>query len=161
MQAAGYNGFCRLFFYPNKHMMTPSNILIEALKRFEGFRPKAYRCPAGVWTIGYGHTDGVRSGQLITREEADRVLRADAAKAAAAVAELGVVETQGQLDALTDFVFNLGVAALRSSTLLRVIRANADERCVRREFMRWVYAGGRPLRGLAKRRAWEADRFFS
>ena len=142
-------------------MMTPSNILIEALKAFEGFRPKAYRCPAGVWTIGYGHTGGVRSGQLITREEADRVLRADAAKAAAAVTELGVVKTQGQLDALTDFVFNLGAAALRSSTLLRVIRANADERCVRREFMRWVYAGGRPLQGLAKRRAWEADRFFS
>lgn len=141
--------------------METSDMLIDAIKAFEGFCPTADRCPAGVWTIGYGHTGGVRRGDSVTEEEAERLLRTDVAAAAAEVKALDVAHTQGELDALTDFVFNLGPGALRRSTLLKKIRAGDEEEEIRQEFMRWVYAGGRKLAGLVKRRAWEAERFFS
>ena len=140
--------------------MKPSEILIEAIKSFEGYCPVAERCPAGVWTVGWGHTGGMRRGQSVTAPEAERLLRADADSAARAVQRLWTPCTQGQLDALTDFVFNLGPSALAGSTLLRKIRRGEPEAAIRREFARWVYAGSRRLPGLVKRRAWEAERFF-
>ena len=69
--------------------------------------------------------------------------------------------TQGQWDALVSFVFNLGIGRLKSSTLLKVIRSGGSMRQIRREFMRWVHAGGVVMKGLEKRRAWEVERFFA
>lgn len=138
-----------------------SEELIEALKRFEGLRLKAYRCPAGVLTIGYGHTGGVAEGQRITARTADTLLRNDLHRYESYVNDLGVCGTQGQFDALVDFAYNLGCNALGNSTLLLKIRQGAEEDEIRRQFARWVNAGGRRQPGLVKRRQWEADRYFS
>lgn len=145
--------------------MKASNTLIEAIKRFEGFRSTAYRCPAGVWTVGYGHTVGVKRGDKMTEGEAERQLRRDLAEYEAFVEKLGVTERQNKFDALVDFAYNLGCDALAGSTLLKKIRACAPDAEVRAEFMRWVHATvagkKRKLDGLVKRRKWEADRFFN
>ena len=140
--------------------MKASESLIQKLKEFEGLRLIAYRDAAGVPTIGYGHTRGVKMGDRLTAYWADQLLRKDVAKAAYEVMQLGVVHTQGQLDALTSFAFNLGIGRLIRSTLLKKIREGASMHQIRKEFMRWVYADGKRLKGLEKRRQWEANRFF-
>ena len=140
--------------------MRVSEKLIKKLMEFEGLRLEAYQDAAGVPTIGYGHTGNVRMGDRISEYWAKDLLLRDIAMAEEAVEALEVVRTQGQLDALVSFVFNLGIDRLKSSTLLKVIRQGGTMRQIRREFMRWVHVGGRPLAGLQKRRAWEAQRFF-
>ena len=140
--------------------MKASESLIQKLKEFEGLRLIAYRDAAGVPTIGYGHTKGVKMGDRLTAYWADQLLRKDVAKVAYEVMQLGVVHTQGQLDALTSFAFNLGIGRLIRSTLLKKIREGASMHQIRKEFMRWVYADGKRLKGLEKRRQWEAERFF-
>lgn len=142
--------------------MRSSNLLLEKLKDFEGLRLEAYLDAAGVPTIGYGHTGrDVKLGDRITKYWANDLLRRDVEAAEKAIDRLGLTLTQGQLDALVSFTFNLGIDRLASSTLLQTIREGGTMRQIRREFMRWVYAGGEKLRGLEKRRQWEADRFFS
>ena len=146
--------------------MKASNVLIEAIKRFEGFRGTAYKCPSGVWTIGYGHTVGVRHGDRMTEGEAERTLRRDLAHFEAFVDGLHVTSRQHCFDALVDFAFNVGCDALSGSTLLRKIRScAATDAEIRAEFMRWTYATvagrKRKLPGLVKRREWEADRYFN
>ena len=140
--------------------MKTTDILLKKIMEFEGCRLKAYRDAAGVATIGYGHTKGVRMGDMITAWCAKEYLRQDIEEAEHLVAELGVARTVGQLEALTDFVFNLGIARLRQSTLLKKIRQRRPKREIRAEFMRWVYASGRRMPGLVKRRTWEANRYF-
>lgn len=129
---------------------------LEAIKRFEGLRLKAYLDSVGVPTIGYGHTKTARMGQTITAERAEELLRLDLADAERAVERLvKVYLTDNQFAALVSFTFNLGAGALGKSTLLK--RLNAGEYdAVPREMMRFINAGGKPLKGLATRRAAEA-----
>lgn len=141
--------------------MKASKKLIEAIKEFEGFRSKAYKCPGSVYTIGYGHTKDVKRGQTITQEEADKLLMRDLIEYECFVDRLKVTCKQEKFDALVDFSFNLGCNALESSTLLKRIRECRPDDEIRAEFMRWVYAGGKKLKGLEKRRKWEADRYFN
>lgn len=145
--------------------MKASRLLIEKIKEFEGFRSEAYKCSAGVWTIGYGHTSGVVKGQTITRADAERLLLRDLTMVEAYVEKLHVTSLQHKFDALVDFAFNLGCNALEGSTLLRKIRACRPDEEIRAEFMRWVYANvegkKRKLPGLVERRKWEADRYFN
>lgn len=138
--------------------MRASDILIEAIKGFEGFRAEAYKCPAGVWTIGYGHTGGVKKGQRVSPARAEELLLADLRSAEESVSRLGVARTQGQYDALVDITFNCG--DMSKSTLVRKIREGAGKDEITKEFMRWVHSDGKVLPGLMKRRAWDADRFF-
>ena len=127
----------------------------------EGLRLTAYRDAAGVLTIGYGHTGkDVRVGDRISAYWAKEMLEKDVAEAEKAVKELHVARTPGQLDALVSFAFNLGIGRLKGSTLLKVIRKGGTRNQIKKEFKRWVYAGGRRLRGLELRREWEARRFF-
>ena len=142
------------------HELTTSEELMEKLMEFEGCRLEAYFDEAGVLTIGYGHTHDVREGDRISEYWARELLREDIEKAQAQVVKLGVCRTQGQLDALTSFVFNLGFQRLRKSTLLKVIKRKGSDEEIRREFMRWVYAGGKKMPGLERRRSWEAERFL-
>ncbi len=134
---------------------------IDLITRFEGFRNRAYKCPAGVWTIGYGHTKGVKAGQAITTQQAEELLQADLKTFEDWVNKLVKVElTQGQFDALVSFCFNLGPVALDSSTLLKLVNQQkfalaADQ------FKRWNKAGGVELSGLTKRRAAERELFVS
>ena len=140
--------------------MRVSDICFEKIQEFEGLRLTAYKCPAGVWTIGYGHTKGVKMGQTITKAQAETLLRGDLLPCEKYVRGLNLELPQGQFDALVDFCFNMGTAALQRSTLLQKIRTKSDEQTIRGEFAKWVNAGGVRLPGLVKRRAWEADRFF-
>ena len=140
--------------------MKSSELLLNKIIDFEGCKLTAYKCPAGVWTIGVGHTKGVRQGQTISEAQAISLLKGDLLPCENYVNNLGVCKTQGQFDALVDFAFNLGTAALGRSTLLKYIRQGKAEQYIRGEFAKWVKSGGKTLAGLVKRRAWEADRYF-
>ena len=137
---------------------------MEKMKELEGFMPKAGKAAKSekYLNIGYGHYGAdVKPGMTITKEAATTVLRKDLLAAEGYVVKLDVAKTQGQFDALTDFCYNLGSDYLRSSTLLKKVRANAPEKEIRAEFAKWVHCGGKVLPGLVKRRQWEADRYFS
>ena len=140
--------------------MKSSELLLNKIIDFEGCKLTAYKCPAGVWTIGVGHTKGVKQGQIISEAQAISLLKGDLLPCENYVNNLGVCKTQGQFDALVDFAFNLGTAALGRSTLLKYIRQGKAEQYIRGEFAKWVKSGGKTLAGLVKRRAWEADRYF-
>ena len=140
--------------------MKTTERLFEQLMLMEGLQLTAYRDAAGIPTIGYGHTKGVRMGDRISEDWARRLLRQDVAEVERQVKAMRVASTDGQLDALVSFAFNVGISRLRRSALLRVIREGGTKLQIQREFKRWVYAGGRRLRGLELRREWEARRFF-
>ena len=134
---------------------------LKLTKKFEGFRAGPYKCPAGVATIGYGSTrylDG-RKVQMtdlpVTKEYAERMLEIDMLRRYIKIRpRVHGPMTAGEKAALTDFAYNLGCGALFGSTLFRKYMAG-DKRGASREFRRWVYAGGRRLRGLVRRRAAE------
>ena len=134
---------------------------IELIKKFEGCKLSAYKCPAGIWTIGYGHTNGVYQGQTITQYEADKMLENDVVKFEMGVRNLVGNLPDNKIDALTSFAFNLGLGALRDSTLCKKVKANPNDLTIRNEFMKWVNAGGKRLQGLVNRRQAEADLYFS
>ena len=141
--------------------MRVSDICFGKLKEFEGLRTEAYYDVVGVLTIGYGHTGhDVRPGDVISKYWAEHLLKADLYDVEKAVESLGVARTQGQFDALVSFAFNLGFYKLKTSSLLKMIRNGASMHAIKREFKRWVFAGGKRLKGLERRREWEARRFF-
>lgn len=137
------------------------DILIPHLKEFEGFRHNAYRDSAGVLTIGYGTTKGVRPGDTITHEEAERRMLKDVASHAEPV--LGVIDvvlSEHEKAAIASWSYNVGVGAAINSTLIR--RLNKGERhAAADEFLRWNKAGGRVLRGLTRRRKAERKMFLT
>ena len=135
---------------------------INLIKKFEGLRLEAYLCPAGVWTIGYGHTKGVKKGQVITQLEADNLLKEDLSSFEKGVTSLIKSNiNQNQFDSLVSFAYNLGLANLKSSTLLKKVNSNSNDRTIVDEFIKWIYAGGKPLEGLKRRRQAEAYLYFS
>ena len=140
---------------------------IELVKRFEGFhrvaradpgRAQPYICPAGYWTIGYGHLCD-RKHPPITEAEAEVYLARDLQSALAATLRycpVLVTESEGRLAAIVDFTFNLGAGRLQTSTLRRRINQR-DWAAAATELRRWVYGGGKVLPGLKTRRAAEID----
>lgn len=139
---------------------TLSNEGLEAIARFEGLRLSAYRDAGGVPTIGYGHTGGVQMGQTITRARALALLRQDAQTAVEGVRQAVRRDiSQGQFDALVSFAFNVGVGAMRGSTLIRKLNAG-DRTGAAAEFLKWTRAGGRVLPGLVARRKIEQAMFL-
>lgn len=142
--------------------MKITNEGINLIKKFEGLRLEAYLCPAGVWTIGYGHTKGVKKGQVITQSEADNLLKEDLSSFEKGVTSLIKSNiNQNQFSALVSFAFNLGLSNLKNSTLLKKVNANPNDRTIVDEFIRWIYAGGKQLEGLKRRRQAEAYLYFS
>lgn len=132
---------------------------LELIKSFEGCRLEAYICPAGVPTIGYGHTHGVRLGQIISQKQADDLLFEDLDQFVKAVNRLVIVPlNQNQFDALVSFVFNIGIVAFASSTLLRLLNQQAYNGAAD-QFKRWNKGGGKVLKGLVRRRQAEEDLF--
>lgn len=134
---------------------------LNKLKEFEGCKLKAYLCPAGKWTIGYGTTAGVKPGMVITKDKAELFLDADIEAFESSLEKIPTLVSlkPWQWDAIVDFVYNLGLGNFKSSTLLRKIKANPDDPTIPAEFSRWVYSGKTKLPGLVKRRAWEAKRW--
>lgn len=131
---------------------------INLIKEFEGLRLTAYRCPAGVYTIGYGHTRGVKRGMKITEEEASAFLTADLRNSEKAVERYDSVYhwNQKEFDALVSFTFNCGATNLRS--LLRNGRRNRSQIVATLPLYR--KAGGKVLKGLERRRAAEKALFL-
>lgn len=132
---------------------------IDLIKKFEGCRLTAYKCPSGVYTIGYGHTSGVEKGQKITQKQAEAYLREDVAKFENGVNKyVSVPLTQNQFDALVSFSFNCGLTAFKNSTLRKKLNAK-DYTGASKELLRWNKAGGVVLDGLKRRRNAEKDLF--
>jgi lysozyme len=140
--------------------MRTSDKGLELIKKHEGLKLTAYKCPAGVWTIGYGHTRTAKSGLTIEQRTADELLKQDVRFAEIAVTKELPSITQSKFDALVSFVFNVGAGAFHRSTLLKRIKANQEEHLIRHEFSRWDKAGGKVLAGLVRRRQDEANMYF-
>tara|TARA_S200002703_G_scaffold74749_1_gene64464 strand:+ start:1717 stop:2160 length:444 start_codon:yes stop_codon:yes gene_type:complete len=129
---------------------------LSLIKKFEGCELEAYKCAAGVWTIGYGSTKGVKQGDTISQEDADKLLLHEMKEYETYVNDMVNVDlTQNQFDALVSWVFNLGPANLAASTLLKVLNTK-DYEGVPAQIKRWNKAGGKVLQGLIRRREAEA-----
>ena len=142
--------------------MKTSSKGIFLIKSFESLQTEAYRCPAGVLTIGYGHTGkDVHEGQVITAEKAEQLLTDDLRTFENYVNGLGLNLKQGQFDALVSFAYNCGIGNLKSSTLLKKVIANPNDSSIQYEFAKWNKAGGKVLLGLTRRRKQESNLYFS
>jgi lysozyme len=144
--------------------MKASQILIDKIKQMEtGGKPilEAIWDKTGqVWMIGYGHSPGnVKKGDRITPEQAEELLRKDLAMFERYASVVRGVKTQGQFDAVVDFMYNCGVANFNRSTLKKYIETGRKPWEIQKEFLKWTKSGGVELGGLVTRRIWEANRF--
>jgi len=135
--------------------MKTSKVGIAGIKGFEKFMSKSYKCPAGVWTIGYGHTKGVKPGQVISEKQAEVLLEGDLLIYEKAIDSLHRTFTQSQFDALVSFSFNLGA----DTPMFTRIRAGQSNEQTAKDLLKYVYAGKQKLDGLVKRRNWEHSLF--
>lgn len=132
---------------------------LNLIKHFEGCELQAYKCPAGVWTIGYGHIKTAHEGKVITQEQADEMLIEEMEEYEGYINRAVKVElNQSQFDAMVSWVYNLGNGNLGASTLLKVLNMG-DYAGVPAQMLRWNKAGGKVLEGLTRRRQAEADLF--
>ena len=140
---------------------------LAIIRKYEGCRLRAYLCPANKWTIGWGNTvyeDGsaVKKGDVITQQRADALFIAITNKFAIEIRPLITATiNDNQFGSLLSFAYNAGTARFRNSTLLRLVNANPNNPLIRDEFMKWNKSGGQVLNGLTRRRADEADLYFS
>ncbi|EIR2645985.1 lysozyme [Salmonella enterica subsp. enterica serovar Enteritidis] len=126
----------------------------------EGVKLAAYQDGGGVWTIGYGHTRGVKQGQAINHEQADEFLDSDLRQVESCISErVTVALNQNQFDALVSFVFNVGRQAFSDSTLLKKLN-EGNYRAAADQFTRWVYDNDQFVQGLYNRRVAERDLFL-
>tara|TARA_B110000285_G_scaffold197204_1_gene228696 strand:- start:2708 stop:3151 length:444 start_codon:yes stop_codon:yes gene_type:complete len=129
---------------------------LSLIKKFEGCELEAYKCAAGVWTIGYGSTKGVKEGDTLTEEETDNLLLHEMDEYEGYVLEsVEMPLSQHQFDAIVSWTFNLGPSNLKASTMLKVLnKGNYED--VPAQIKRWNKAGGKVLEGLIRRREAEA-----
>lgn len=136
--------------------MKTSAIGRRLIKTFEGYSSEAYICPAGRWTIGYGHTRGVKEGDTCTKAEADIFLQEDLRDAERTVEATGLSLSQLQFDALVSLIYNIGSGNFQESTLLKRLKTStAASESLEETWKRWKYAGGVIQKGLIRRRAAE------
>lgn len=141
---------------------------LNLIKQFEGFLAKPYKCPAGIPTIGYGATyypNGLKvslNDKAITEGQASTMLMNMLRTYEKSVDSFCRDDiNQNQFDALVAFAYNVGVNALKSSTLLKKVNANPNDQAIRAEFLKWNKANGKALNGLTNRRIAEADLYES
>lgn len=147
-------------------MITKTEFL-NKVKEFEGLRLNSYRCPAGVWTIGYGHTSHVTANMCITKCQADELLLSDLTSVFLQLKSCcKSFDTwhRGLRFALIDFVFNVGISSFKRSSLYKKVLnyGNApfpNLKLAEFQFLRWVYSNGKELRGLRLRREFEVSLF--
>jgi lysozyme len=138
----------------------------KLIQEFEGLKLSAYRCSAGVPTIGYGNTQyengvKVRMGDRITKERAETLFRILADRFASDVLKLVKSKVnQNQFNALVSFAYNVGIGNLRNSTLLKKVNADPNDETIEFEFLKWVNAGGKRVQGLVNRRVAESKMYF-
>ena len=149
--------------------MKASKNAYALITKFESCCLKAYRCPAGVPTIGFGHTSGVKMGDTVTMEKALQLLEEDVTVFARSLEKvLDAIEAhinQNQFDALVSFVFNIGMGNFMKSTMFDLLEKNESPEVIAKEFAKWNKArqGGRlvELKGLTKRRSAEKELFLT
>ena len=141
---------------------------LDLIAEFEGLSLKPYLCSAKVPTIGYGSTfyeNGTKvklTDAPITKQRAEQLLKNTADKFAEKVAVLITKPvTQNQFNALVSFAFNVGVSALKVSTLLKLVNNNPNDGNIAKELLKWNKAGGRVVQGLTNRRIKESALYFS
>ena len=139
--------------------MKASQTLINHIKRSEACKLTAYQDTANVWTIGYGHTQGVKRGDRCTQYQAEQWLKEDLARFEAAAGKVRRIVTQGQFDAVVDFMYNCGTGNFDKSTLRQYIESGRKTWEIQEQFLRWVNSGGKKQGGLVTRRIWEANRW--
>ena len=133
---------------------------LALIKKFEGLELTAYKCAAGVWTIGYGHTKDVQEGDEWSEAHADHMLEVELEEFEGYINDnVTVALSQNQFDALVSWVYNLGPANLKASTMLKVLNSG-DYEGVPAQIKRWNKAGGKVLEGLIRRREAEALLFI-
>ena len=138
----------------------------DLIKEFEGCKLVAYQCSAGRWTIGYGNTfweDGrpIKPGDRITQERAEKLLDIILKDFSDRIEKtIKTILTENQKSALLSFTYNVGIANLQKSTLLKKVNFNPNDPTIRLEFMKWNKAGGKVLNGLTRRREAEANLYF-
>lgn len=136
---------------------------LDLIKHFEGLSLSAYKCPAGVWTIGYGTTGSwVKQGVIITEQMAEQLLRDDVAKFERGVTRAlsGTQVTQNQFNAMVSLAYNIGLGGFQRSSVLRHHRAGNKIRAAA-SFLMWVKGGGKTLTGLVRRRNAERKLYLS
>lgn len=137
--------------------------LLTLIRRFEGCKLKAYLCPAGIWTIGWGATGpGIHKGVVWTQAQADARLLADASRFAREAAAISPILwfNENAHAVVADFCYNLGSARYKASTLRKRVEA-ADWKGAERELGKWVWGGGQKLPGLVLRRKTEGELLLS
>ena len=136
---------------------------LTLIKKYESLKLDAYLCPAGVPTIGYGHTRSASIGQHISEATAVSLLKSDVLVVESQLNHVLSISpvNQNQFDALVSFVFNLGIGAFKSSTLFKKMLVDVNDPTIAYEFSRWNKAGGNVLNGLVKRRKEESDLYFA
>lgn len=145
-----------------KENMKTSSKGIDLIKKHERLELAAYKCPAGIPTIGYGHTKNVQLGMRTSIAGAEIMLKEDLSFAESAVNRLVMKPiNQNQFDALVSLVFNIGETKFKDSTLLKVINRNPNDSAIKAQFERWIFGGGKVLPGLVTRRRDEATLYFS
>lgn len=145
--------------------MRASDKAKDLIKSYEALKLKAYKCPAGVWTIGYGHTAGVKQGMEISRQRAEELFVNDLYT----ISEYPISDIfykakvtlkQNQFDALCSLVFNIGTTNFRKSTLLKKALVDPNDKSIYNEFKKWNKSGKKELEGLTRRRIREANLYF-
>ncbi len=135
---------------------------LDFIKSHEGLVLRAYKDVAGIWTVGYGHTISARPGMVVTKDQAEELLRQDLVLPERTVNAgcYGIPLTQHQYDALVSFTYNVGSTAFSRSTLLRRLKAG-DYDGAATQFLSWSMAGGKQVKGLLNRRAAERGLFLT
>lgn len=140
---------------------------LNLIKKFEGCKLTAYKCPSGVWTIGYGNTyyeDGtkIKQGDKITQQRADELFKNIVEKKFAEPIRKLITSyvTDNMFNAIVSFAYNVGLGNLKNSTLLKKVNANPNDKTIADEFAKWTKSGGKVLAGLVKRRKAETDLYF-
>ena len=136
---------------------------LEIIKKYEGFSSQAYKCPSGVWTVGWGHTGrDINKDTILTREEAELMLKKDVTNLQEQILFLlDGKPSMNELDALTSLVYNVGLGAFKKSRLLKRINLKDNPELVAKEWIEFNKVNGKVVKGLIRRRAEEISLYFT
>lgn len=136
---------------------------LELIKKYEGFSSQAYKCPAGIWTVGWGHTGrDINKDTILTREEAELMLKKDVANLQEQILFLlDDKPTTNELDALTSLCYNVGLGAFKKSRLLKRINLKENGELIAKEWIEFNKVNGKVVKGLLRRRAEEICLYFT
>lgn len=136
---------------------------LDLIKKYEGFSSQAYKCPAGVWTVGWGHTGrDINKDTILTREEAELMLKKDVANLQEQILFLlNDKPSMNELDALTSLCYNVGLGAFKKSRLLKRINLKENGELIAKEWIEFNKVNGKVVKGLLRRRAEEICLYFT